>query len=90
MERITVSVTADTSDMGVEVLKNLQEWIARIGMSVTVEITVDLVLPGAEPNEPLSLMQAEVDKTLDSGPSLDNKLMDELDALLARIRDEGR
>ena len=40
MERITVTITADTHDTGAEILKHLDEWLSCIGRTVTVDISV--------------------------------------------------
>ena len=40
MERITVTITADTHDTGAEILKHLDEWLSHIERTITVDISV--------------------------------------------------
>ena len=48
MERITVTITSDTHDTGAEILEHLDEWLSRIGRTVTVDISVKpLSLPNS-------------------------------------------
>lgn len=44
MERITVTITADTCDMGASVLESLNEWIKCVRLPFSVDVTVHEVL----------------------------------------------
>ena len=41
MERITVTITADTHDRGAQVLEHLGEWLSQIDTAITVGIAVE-------------------------------------------------
>ena len=45
MERITAIITANTHDMGEKVLRHLDEWISRMDVTVTVEMSVETLPP---------------------------------------------
>ena len=45
MERITVTVTANTHDMGEQLLRHLGKWLSQIDTAITVDIAVEEKAP---------------------------------------------
>ena len=75
MERITVTVTADTHDIGAQVLKHLDEWLTRVSITATVTIVV----------EETKLPPFDIDL-----PKPSNNMQRDVDEFLTQLREDNR
>ncbi len=58
MERITVTITADTHDMGAQVLEHLDKWVSCMGVNGELTIMVE------DTSSPPYTLQRELDEFL--------------------------